>query len=446
MPRLSAVRRFSPALLLAGLVACGGGNADTGNGGGRPGGAAGRGRPGGFGGGDAPAAAAAVPVEVAAVGRRPIAAYIETNGVLEAENEVDIVARIAGPVVELAAEQGMLVRKGQLLARIDEAEARAQVEIAEVRLREAERAFERAKASRENAIISEEAYEQVLSEKEAAEAQLTDQRIRLGYTRIEAPFTAIVIERVVKLAENVTVNQRLFRISDFDPLLCDIQVPEKELSRLKLGQKAHLTVEAWPGQRFAAKVLRISPVVDSETGTIKVTLAVGAGDKLRPGMFASVFLEIDTRENALAMPRAALALESLGDTVFVAQDGEAKRREVKLGYEEADVVEVLEGLEEGERVIVVGQEGLSDGTPVRIVKGPGADASAVPAAAAPAGGPAGGPPDPERLEQIKQRMRERGLSEAQIEERLEQMRQRGGSGGPGGRGGAPPAQSRPEGS
>jgi membrane fusion protein (multidrug efflux system) len=436
MIRLPSAPRFLSALLLSGLAACSGGNADTGNGG-RPGGA-GEGRPGG--GGDAPAAA--VPVEVAAVDRRSIAAYIETNGVLEAENEVDIVARIAGPIVELATEEGRQVRKGQLLARIDEAETRAQVEIAEVRLREAERAFERATASRENELISEETYEQVLSEKEAAEAQLTDQRIRLGYTRIEAPFNAIVIERAVKLAENVTVNQRLFRISDFDPLLCEIQVPEKELSRLELGQRAHLSVEAWPGDRFPAKLLRISPVVDAETGTIRVTLAVGAGKKLRPGMFASVFLEIDTRENALAMPRTALALESLGDTVFVAQEGEAKRREVKLGYEEADVVEVLEGLEEGERVIVVGQEGLSDGTPVRVVKGPGAEAVAPPGTEPPAA-PGDGPPDPERLERIKQRMREQGLSDQQIEERLERMRN---GGGPGDREGAASGQGRPEGS
>jgi membrane fusion protein (multidrug efflux system) len=407
-----------PLLFLAGLAACSGGNADTGSA------AAGGGRPGG---GDAPAAA--VPVEVAEVERRSIAAYIETNGVLEAENEVDLVARITGPIVELAAEEGMVVRKGALLARIDEAETRAQVEIAEVRLREAERSYERATASKLNALISEEAYEQILAAKEAAQAQLVDQRIRLGYTRIEAPFDAIVIERVVKHAEHVTVNQRLFRISDFDPLLCPIQVPEKELGRLKLGQRAHLTVEAWSGERFPARVLRISPVVEAATGTIRVTLEVEARRKLRPGMFASVFLEIDTREDALAIPRAALALESLGDTVFVARDGEAKRREVRLGYEEADVVEVLSGLEEGERVIVVGQEGLSDGTPVRVVKGPGAEGLAVPAAAGAAAEP--GAADPERLEQIRQRMRERGLSEEQIEERLKQRRERQGSGGPG---------------
>jgi len=427
---------FLSLLLLGGLAACSGGNADTGNAG-RPsgrGGAPGGGPGAGF--GDAPTAA--VPVEVAPVQRRTISAYIETNGTLEAENEVDLVARIAGPIVALEAEEGMKVRKGQVLARIDEAETRAQVEIAEVRLREAERAFERAQTSRENALISEEAYEQALSEKEAAEAQLVDQRIRLGYTRIEAPFDSIVIERAVKQAEQVSVNQRLFRISDFDPLLCRIQVPEKELGRLAKGQRAHLTVEAWPGERFPARVLRISPVVDAETGSIRVTLEVEARDKLRPGMFASVFLEIDSRENALAIPRTALALESLTDTVFIAREGEAKRREVKLGYEEADQVEVVSGVEEGDRVIVVGQEGLSDGTPVRIVKGPGAEET--PAAAAPAAAPGGGDgaPDPARLEQIKQRMRERGLSDAEIEQRLKQMRERGGPGRGAG-------QGRPEG-
>jgi membrane fusion protein (multidrug efflux system) len=204
------------------------------------------------------------------VERRAISAYIETNGVLEAENEVDLVARIAGPIVELAAEEGMLLRKGALLARIDEAEVRAQVDIAEVQARETARAFERAKLSFEEDLISQETFDAALAAKEAAEAQLQDQRIRLGYTRIVAPFDAIVIERVVKHAEHVTANQRLFRISDFDPLLCEILVPEKELARLRKGQRAYLTVEAWAEERFPARVLRISPVVAAATGTIRV--------------------------------------------------------------------------------------------------------------------------------------------------------------------------------
>jgi multidrug efflux pump subunit AcrA (membrane-fusion protein) len=90
-------------------------------------------------------------------------------------------------------------------------------------------------------------------------------------------------------------------------------------------------------------------------------------------MLASVFLEVDRREGALTIPKSALSRESLGDTVYVVNGEVAARRAVKLGYEEQDAVEVLSGLAEGDRVIVVGQDGLSEGTPVRILRGPGAE-------------------------------------------------------------------------
>jgi len=386
-----------------------------------------------------------VPVEVAAVSRQPVASYLETNGTLEAEHEVDIVARTSGPIVELAAEEGMVVRRGQLLARIDPVEARAQYEIAKVQLQEATRTYDRGKASHEAQLISDEEYEQLLAAKESAEAELHGREIVLDYTEIRAPFDAIVIERAVRRSENVQVNQRLFRISDFDPLLCRIQVPERELSRLEKGQPAWLTVEAWPEERFPAKVLRISPVVEATSGTIRVTLAVEARERLRPGMFASVFLEIDRHDSALAIPKSALSMESLGDVVYVVDGDVAARRPVDLGYEEADVVEVVSGLQESDRVIVVGQDGLSDGTPVRVLAGPGAEPpGAVRAEARPGEGgsgpdQAGGPPGertgdpragfepgkmtPEQLERVKQRMRDRGMTEEQIAERLEQRRQ-----------------------
>ena len=393
--------------------------------------------------GQGPSESAAVPVEVTEVTRRAISSFLETNGTLEAENEVDIVARIAGPIVELVTEEGRIVEKGQLLASIDERETAAQVEVARVALAEAERAHARAKAARESEIISQEVYDQALAKMESGEAQLKNAQINLEYTNIHAPFDGIIIERVVKLADNVTPNQKLFRISYFDPLLCPIQVPEKELSRLQIGQPARIDVEAWSDDSFPAKVLRISPVVDATTGTIKVTLEVATRGKLRPGMFASVFLEMDTHSNAMVIPKTALSFESFGDTVYVAKEGTAERRDLKVGFEEADFVEVLDGLSDGERVIVVGQDGLSDGTPVQILAGPGAGegkpapsaqrtADGVPHAA---GGQSRGPGmgggrgrmdfskmTPEQLEQVKQRMRDRGMSDEQIEETIRRRR------------------------
>jgi membrane fusion protein (multidrug efflux system) len=376
-----------------GLAGCGGGSDETGQEGGRPAGAqraaSGGGPGGGQWGGPGGGETAAVPVEVASVQRQSVASYIQTNGSLEAENDVEILARAQGPIVELLTEEGRRVQKGQLMARIDPKEARAQLQIAEVALREAERAFERATETFEEQLISQADYDTALATKEAAEATLSDRQVQLDFTEVRAPFDAVVVDRAVKLGDTVSPNQVLFRISDFDPLLCKIQVPEKELPRLHKSQPAYLTVEAWPEERFPAEVLRLSPVVDAATGTIRVTLQVQGRDRLRPGMFASVFLEVSRHEDALTIPKSALSLESLGDTVYVANDHTAARRAVELGFEEADIVEVLSGLEDSDRVIVVGQDGLSDGTPIQILEGPGAEESAPQMASAAGPGEAG---------------------------------------------------------
>lgn len=441
-------RQLLQTLLLAGLaaaMACGpageeaAGPGKGGGAGGRPGGGA----PGGFGGGAAPVTA--VPVEVVEILPGEISAFIETNGTLEAEREVDIVARAGGPLVALNTEEGVQVTAGELLAQIDELEARAQVEIARVALQDAEIVYNRAKASLENAVVSQEVYDTALSALESAKAQLSGNEIQLGYTRITAPFDGLIIERSVKFGETVTAGQQLFRISDFDPLLCVIGVPERDLARLSPGQPATLRVEAFPDEQFEGRVLRISPVVDAATGTIRVTIAVDRQGRLSPGMFAGVRLVTDVRPDALIMPKRALSLESLADSVFVVDDGVAYRRNVTLGYEEDDRVEVTGGLTRGDRVIVVGQDGLTDATPVQILAGPGAEETA-PRRAAADGRPGGAGMSEERRAAMRERMRERGMTDEQIEQRLTAMQSGGARGGPARvSGAAPPANARPPG-
>ncbi|REJ77078.1 MAG: efflux RND transporter periplasmic adaptor subunit [Acidobacteria bacterium] len=420
-----------------------------------------------------------IPVEVVVAERRGIGDYLETNGLLEAEREVDIVARTGGPIVELAAEEGQFVREGQVLARIDPKELMARVEVSRVAVEEARVNFERARRSLEEELISKETYDQTKARYDSAQAQLRQDEIQLAYTEIQAPFSGLIIERAIKFAEFVSSGSVLFRLSDFDPLLCTIQIPEKDLTRLEIGQEAKLRVEAFPGQDFTARVLRINPVIDATSGTVRVTLSVDGRGRLRPGMFASVFLEIERHEDALVIPRRALVLESLGDAVYTVGEGDTvTRRNVRLGFTEDTLVEVLSGLEPGDRVVVVGQDALTNGVQVEVRRertldgeaASGGTSAATPAAAGPRGEsaadgaasgagasgetaptaepgrPGGGfPPgfapdlnDPQVVERIRERMRARGLSDEQIEQRLEQMRS-GNFPGPGARQGGPPA-------
>ena len=381
----------------------------------------GGGRPPGMGGQmGAGAPSAAVPVRVEPVPRRSISQFLETNGTLEAENEVDIVARTTGPVTEISTEEGRMIREGQLIARIDEREARNQVAIATVDRDEAQRSFDRTKSSWDEGLVSREAYDTALSQLSSSKAQLESAEIQLAYTEIKAPFDALVVTRNIKLAQYVTTGTTLFRISDFTPLLCRVEVPEKEFPRVRLGQPAHLRVEAYPGEKFSAEVARLRPTVDAATGTFTTTLEVDGQGKLRPGMFASVYLQTDTHDDAIVIPRNALVLDSLGDIVYVKSGDVAERREVGLGLRSEESVEVLEGLGEGDLLIVIGQDGLADGTPVSVI-------GDEPATRVAAGDGSSGPP-PEAVEMMRQRMKERGMSDEEIERRLQQMRAGGGRG------------------
>jgi membrane fusion protein (multidrug efflux system) len=359
------LRYFTPCLLLILLAACGG-SSDAGDAQGGPGhGGMPPGMVGGMGG---PPPTAAVPVQVDIVRRGAISQHLETNGTLEAENEVDLVARASGPITKLVAEEGDTLSKGTLLARIDDREARNQVANATVSRDEAQLAFDRTKTTYDKGLVSQESYDSALSQLQSAEVQLENAEIQLAYTEIRAPFDSLVVARYIKQAQYVSPGMPLFRVSDFTPLLCPIQVPEKDLSRLRKGQLARIEVEAFSGQSFDGRVLRIRPTVDAATGTVTVTLAVDGRGQLRPGMFASIFLETDTRSDVLVIPRSALVLDSIGDTVFVRNGDIAERREVQLGFREQDSVEVLAGLVEGEELIVLGQDGLADGTPIRLLE------------------------------------------------------------------------------
>ncbi len=428
---MTRIARGLPAVVLALAIAtapaacsgsggagAGAAQGEGGNRGGRPGG----GRP------DAAQATAAVPVEVVRATRRDISSFIETNGVLEAENEVDLVARIAAPIVDLLVEEGDAVKEGQTLARLEETELRAQLEIARVELDESGVARERADRMVASDLISPDVHEQAVGRHERAKAQFQAAGILLDYARVRAPFSGLIVRRYVDFAEHVAMNTPLFRLSNFTPLLCPIQIPERDLAKVRVGQEAALTVEPWPGERFGARVIRISPVVDAATGTVKVTLEAEGRDRLRPGMFARVFIRTETRAGAIVIPRSALSLESIGETVYVVDGDAARRREVRLGFREGDHVEVVEGIAEGDPVIVVGQDGLSDGTPVRIMDPAGRRNAGAGAAGAGAPEPGGDArPDfstmtADQIERAKERMRARGMSEEEIDRRIEAAR------------------------
>ncbi len=351
-------------LLFLALFACGEEEAQQAQGG--RGGRAGRaGRGGG----------AAAPVKVEAVQRGDISAYILKNTTLEAERWVDVRARRAGQVIALLKEEGDPVRVGTIMARLDADAAQISVAQREVAYREAKQRYEREDALFERNLGSKQSYENAKTQFESSKAQLEQAKLDLSYTAIRSPIEGIMTLRNIEVGNMVTNNQVVASVAKFDPLLARIQVTEKDFGKITVGQTARITVEAAPEREFAGTVKMISPVVDPESGTVKVTVEIPRTDAslLRPGMFASVYIITETRRNTLVIPKKALVLEGEGNQVFTFETdpesgrGQAQRRRIEIGFTDSDRLEILSGLSQGEQVITVGQEGLRPGSSVRLV-------------------------------------------------------------------------------
>jgi membrane fusion protein (multidrug efflux system) len=308
------------------------------------------------------------PVELTAVRRGEIATFLQNTTTLEARNIAGLIARRQGQVVSLLAEEGQWVQRGRPLAKLDDREERLAVERAELGADVAEREFDRASQLSHSGFLSKKELDDLEVRKRNAWVELEQARLELSQMVITAPFSGRVIERSVQLGETVTVGKECFRLADFHPLIARLYFPERELTRVRVGQPAMLTLDSQPGQDFAARVSLVNPVVDRANGTFKVTLEVSnAAGSLRPGAFAHARLKTGEYPNALLLPRRGVLSEDGEDYVFVARGDSVTRVSIRLGAVEGDTAQIVAGLAAGDRVVTVGQGGLRPGAKIKAV-------------------------------------------------------------------------------
>jgi len=309
-----------------------------------------------------------IPVETRLVERGQITAIYSGTAALEVDAEADVSSKVAGEIIELLVEEGDSVTSGQVLARLDGERLRLELERQRANVRRLEQDYRRNVELHDKGLVSAGAFEGMKYELESLRAALRLAQLELGYTEIKAPFDGIIAERYVKRGNTITISQALFKITDLDPLLAYLHVPEKEFNKLKAGQQAVVEADALTGQMYSGEIARISPVVDADTGTFKVTVEVvdAAGD-LKPGMFGRVSVIYDTRDNSMLVPRSALVDTDSDAAVFIVEDGVARRRPVIVGYSSGANVEVLDGLSGQEQVVVIGQNTIKDGGKVRVI-------------------------------------------------------------------------------
>ena len=363
--------------------------------------------------------ASAIPVQAVAAKRGDISSFLMQTTTIEAERQVDIMTKVSGQVVKLPAEEGLHVKNGDLLAQLDEAELKINYMRSKVTYETDKSVYERSKEMLEKTFIATEDYEAARLQYESSKSAYEAAKLQLEYTSVRAPFDGVVTARYIELGQRVNVNQPLFSIADFNPLRAKIYVPEKDIGRIYEGQGATITVEAQPGIEFKGIVKMVSPVVDPESGTSKVTIDITDDrGKLKPGMFASVFITTETHKNTLIIPKRSLVLETDLDQVYIYRNGMAHKVNLKPGFSSGDDLEILEGLQEGDLVVTAGQDGLREGLPIRI---PGLETTmAINVSGQNHSSERGGNSsfDPERLKQMEERMLQNPTIKKEYEKRL----------------------------
>ncbi len=296
---------------------------------------------------------------------------IEAVGDLAAIQDVAIASEVPGKVVEISFASGAPVEQGEVLVRLDAAEDRAQLEALQADLRLAQLENERVLKLRGTAAFSQSLLDRTQSQMASLEAQVERQRVLLERKVLRAPFDGVLGIREVSLGDIVAPGDSIVRLQTLDPIYVDFTVPERHRGAVHPEQALELSVAAWPRQTFTGKLIVVSPNVDVRSRTLKLRGELGNADgRLQPGMFATVHLILSGAEPVLTLPRTAISFFAYGESVFAIDDAGARltvhRRPVKVGRTRGEQVEIVSGLEAGQRVVHTGHLKLREGQAVVI--------------------------------------------------------------------------------
>lgn len=307
--------------------------------------------------------------------RRDLRATVLATGVVRpmVGAEVRVGSRVSGVLERLYVTVGDRVKAGQLLAQLDAAELVARVEQAQAALATAR--AEHFYAAREHSRASELERKAIVPAAELsarqrqldvgaaqvlqAEADLAAARIQLDYTKIFAPIGGVVAEVATQVGETVAASftsPTFVTIIDLDRLEVWAYVDETDIGRVELGQRAIFTVDTYLDAEFEGKVTAIRPMAEVQDAVVNyvtvVEIADGHGKILRPEMTATVNILLESRDNVLAIPNSAVRRDRTGTYAFAIEQGSRVRKKIRVGYRGRDFTEIIEGLNESDRVIV----------------------------------------------------------------------------------------------
>ncbi|MFA6618207.1 MAG: efflux RND transporter periplasmic adaptor subunit [Candidatus Neomarinimicrobiota bacterium] len=338
------------------------------------------------------------PVAVKKVVAEHIAQKVQYLGDITGDPSVVVYPKLTDTVWDIYVENGDYVKKGELLAKIDDATVRAskaqaqgaylsaKSQVANVNVE-----FERMKTLYEAKAISDSQWDQLVTQKEVAEAGLEQAKAALSmaetqltYASVTAPISGYVSNLAYRIGDMSTPQKPFLTIHQTETVKININVTESDLGFIKVGQRTEIHLSSYPNQIFEGKVETVSPVIDPMTRTAKIEIIAKNDDaRLKPGMFARVDIVTQERDQAFTIEKAVTNKQTVLErsetnlredkvvetySCFIVRDGIAINRELKIGIQSKTKYEVLSGLTEGDLVVVMGQNNLSDSSLVNIVE------------------------------------------------------------------------------
>lgn len=299
-------------------------------------------------------------------------------GTLRSRQSVTLKPETSGRVARIAFADGARVKAGQLLVQLDDTLQRAELSQAQAQLSIARSNLKRNQELVAQSFVAQRVVEESQANLQVAEAQVALADARLQRMRITAPFAGTVGLRSIHLGAYVKDGDSLVNLEDTSMLTVDFRLPERHQTQIAPGQVVQVQLDALPNRPFEAKVLAVDPLLDANGRSIAVRAVMPpvSDNVLRPGMFARVLVVFSVNERALVVPEEALVPQAGKQYAYVLDEqgeGDAKKRlsrrvEVVVGARRGSEVEVVKGLQQGDAVVIAGQQRLQrDGTAVRVV-------------------------------------------------------------------------------
>lgn len=310
------------------------------------------------------------PIAAVEIQPRDLSRQLRTSGVIQPRVTIRLASRATGLLQEVHVEEGDAVEEGDLLAELDMSEAVAELARAKARADQAYQDFLRLELLQERDLISQAEYELARTAHDVAASEQKLWQTRVDFGQIRAPRRAVVTSRYVEPGEAIEAQDTVFELVALDELVVRLGVSELDIVHLNQGDTVELRLDALPDRSIEGHIRRIFPAADAQSRliTVEIQLPEDAHETgVRPGFLARVQMDIDPRENALAVPASAIGEDGSERYVYAVVDDRLEQRSVETGVTRGEWTEILSGIDEGDIVLATNPIDMSPGMLVRIV-------------------------------------------------------------------------------